>query len=96
MKVLILTVGFLVLAGGIAAAETPAKIKEETKGVFSTILYVLLKWVFPLCAAYCFIYGVVARGVKRGEWDMAAVCVLASVALALFPKILENLFGVKV
>ena len=48
----------------------------------------------PLCAAYCFLQGVIGRGVKRGEWDMAAVSVVAAVGLALFPKLLTSLFGV--
>jgi hypothetical protein len=43
---------------------------------------------------YCFLHGVIGKGVKRGEWDMAAICVIASVALALFPKMLTALFKV--
>ena len=96
MKTIALSLVLLALTGGAAWAEqdNQAKVREESQGIFSTLLHVILKWVFPVASAYCFIYGVVARGVKRGEWDMAGICLLASVGLALFPKILTALFGV--
>ena len=96
MKTIALSLGILILAGGLAWAQqdNQAMIREQSKGIFSTILHIVLQWVFPVAAAYCFIYGVVGRGVKRGECDMAAICLLAAVGLALFPKILTTLFGV--
>ncbi len=68
------------------------KVQQESGGVFKTILDLILKWVFPVGAAYCFIHGVIAKGVKRGEWDMAALCIIGAVALALFPKLLQAIF----
>jgi hypothetical protein len=96
MKIAVLGLAALLLLGGAAAAQsaTPAGIEQESGTVFTSILKVIVKWVFPVCAAYCFLHGVIGKGVKRGEWDMAAVCVIAAVALALFPKLLTSLFGV--
>ncbi len=82
---------WLLLAAGPAWAEDVA---SASGSVFSSMLKVIVKWIFPVCAAYCFLHGVIGKGVKRGEWDMAAICVLAAVALALFPKLLTKLFGV--
>jgi hypothetical protein len=83
--------GWLLLAAAPAWAEDVA---SASGGVFSSILKVIVKWIFPVCAAYCFLHGVIGKGVKRGEWDMAALGVLAAVSLALFPKLLSKLFGV--
>ena len=66
----------------------------ESGTVFATILRIIIRWVFPICAAYCFLHGVIGKGVKRGEWDMAVICTIAAVSLALFPKLLSSLFGV--
>ncbi len=76
------------------AQGDPSKVQEESKTIFQTILGIIIKWVFPVGAAYCFIHGIIAKGVKRGEWDMAAICVVGAVALALFPKLLQAVFGV--
>jgi len=84
----------LILSGTAEARQTTANIEQESGSVFSSILHVVVQWVFPVCAAYCFLHGVIGKGVKRGEWDMAAICVIASVALALFPKMLTALFKV--
>ena len=94
MKLAILALAGVLLSGGAAAAAVPDGIEAESGGVFGSILKVVVKWVFPVCAAYCFLQGVIGKGVKRGEWDMAAVSVLAAVSLALFPKLLSSLFGV--
>ena len=92
---LVLTVflGLLLLSGP-ADAQSGTTIEQESGSVFTSILHVVVRWVFPVCAAYCFLHGVIGKGVKRGEWDMAAMCVIASVALALFPKMLSALFKV--
>jgi hypothetical protein len=95
MKVLVLgMMGLLLLAGGVEAQQAGGNIEQESGSVFTSILQVVVKWVFPVCAAYCFLHGVIGKGVKRGEWDMAVICVIASVALALFPKMLTALFKV--
>jgi len=91
MWTVILGVAPLLLAAAPAAA---GDLSADSGPIFTSILRVLVKWIFPVCAAYCFLHGVIGKGVKRGEWDMAAVSTLASVALALFPKLLEKLFGV--
>ncbi len=91
MKTAALGLAALVMMAGTAAAD---EVTQESGRIFTSILTVVVKWVFPVCAAYCFLHGVIGKGVKRGEWDMAAVCTVAAVALALFPKLLEKLFGV--
>jgi len=95
MKVMILGVmGLMLFAGMAEAQQAGTSIEQESGSVFTSILNVVIKWIFPVCAAYCFLHGVIGKGVKRGEWDMAAICVIASVALALFPKMLTALFKV--
>ena len=86
--------GLVLLSGTAMAQQSSATIEQESGSVFTSILHVVVNWVFPVCAAYCFLHGVIGKGVKRGEWDMAAMCVIASVALALFPKMLTALFKV--
>ncbi len=78
-----------------AAPGDSQNVEEESGDVFSSILRIIVKWIFPVCAAYCFLYGIIGKGVKRGEWDMAAICTIAAVALALFPKLLTSLFEVR-
>ena len=87
---LVLVIGFVAAAP--LAAYAQDKVEQESGSIFSTILKIITKWVFPLGAAYCFIHGVIAKGVKRGEWDMAALCVIGAVALALFPKLIDTIF----
>ena len=94
MKVLAFGIFGLLLLSGVAEAQATGNIEQESGSVFTSILQVVVKWVFPVCAAYCFLHGVIGKGVKRGEWDMAVICVIASVALALFPKMLTALFKV--
>ena len=86
--------GVLLLSGTAEAQQSNTTIEQESGSVFTSILHVVIHWIFPVCAAYCFLHGVIGKGVKRGEWDMAAMCVIASVALALFPKMLTALFKV--
>lgn len=93
MKVVLLTAGIL-MAVPLAAFGEETDVQEQSKGVFQVILGIIVKWVFPVGAAYCFLHGIIAKGVKRGEWDMAAICVVGAVALALFPKLLQAIFGV--
>ena len=82
------------IGAALPALAQDVAIESQSGGVFNSILRIVVKWVFPVCAAYCFLHGVIGKGVKRGEWDMAAVSVIAAVALALFPKLLTSLFGV--
>ena len=85
----------LVAAPAVAFAEDTGKtVDKESTGIFTSILRILIRWIFPLGAAYCFLFGIVAKGVKRGEWDSAAICAIAAIALALFPKLLGSVFDV--
>lgn len=85
----------LVAAPALAFADDATKaVDKESTGIFTSILRILIRWIFPLGAAYCFLFGIVGKGVKRGEWDMAAICAVAAIALALFPKLLGSVFDV--
>lgn len=98
MRLVIVGAAALLLMAGVAEAQQAggtAGFEQESGSVFTSILHVVVRWVFPICAAYCFLHGVIGKGVKRGEWDMAAICVIASVGLALFPKLLTSLFKVQ-
>ncbi len=94
-------VGLVILAGASSAMAqgtgdkmNSSKAESESGTIFTTILRIVVNWIFPISAAYCFLYGIVCRGVKRGEWDMAAICTIGAVALALFPKLLTSLFNI--
>ena len=91
----LLVAAVLVAAPALAFADDATKaVDKESTGIFTSILRILIRWIFPLGAAYCFLYGIVGKGVKRGEWDMAAICAIAAIALALFPKLLGSVFDV--
>ncbi len=94
MKLVLMTLTAALMIAAPAVAQDPAKVESESQGIFTSIIRIVTKWVFPICAAYCFLYGIIGKGVKRGEWDMAAICTIAAIALALFPKLLTALFGV--
>lgn len=96
MKIAMWTAAGLLIAAGSASAQAAGAsgVEAESGTVFTSVLRIIVRWVFPVCAAYCFLHGVIGKGVKRGEWDMAGICVVAAVALALFPKLLTALFGV--
>lgn len=96
MKIAMWAVLGLLVAAGTASAQAAGAngVETESGSIFTSILRIIVRWIFPVCAAYCFLHGVIGKGVKRGEWDMAGLCVVAAVALALFPKLLTALFGV--
>ena len=102
MKLAMVAMIGLVILGGTAPAMAQAtgdkmnssKAENESGTIFTTILRIVVNWIFPISAAYCFLYGIVGRGVKRGEWDMAAICTIGAIALALFPKLLTGLFNI--
>jgi hypothetical protein len=96
MRIAMWAAAGLLLAAGTAGAQAvgASNVETESGTVFTSVLRIIVRWVFPVCAAYCFLHGVIGKGVKRGEWDMAGICVVAAVALALFPKVLTALFGV--
>lgn len=91
----VIVAAILIAGPAVAFADDVTKaVDKESTGIFTSILRILIRWIFPLGAAYCFLYGIVGKGVKRGEWDMAAICAVAAIALALFPKLLGSLFDV--
>jgi len=70
----IVVAALLIGEPAIAFAQDMTKaVDKESTGIFTSILRILIRWIFPLGAAYCFLYGIVGKGVKRGEWDMAAI-----------------------
>src|SRR5262245_16350921 len=83
-------------AGPAPSQGQEERVKTESKGIFTEILRILIKWIFPIGAAYCFLFGIIGKGVKRGEWDMAAICTIAAIGLALFPKLLSSLFNMEI
>lgn len=96
MRSVALTVVVMLALPTLAFAAMPVQdIEGQSGSVFTAILKVVTKWVFPVCAVYCFLYGVIGKGVKRGEWDIAAVCAIAAIALALFPTLLKAIFDVQ-
>jgi len=92
MKIVAMAAVVVILMAGTVQADD---LTNASGTIFTSILRVIVKWIFPVCAAYCFLHGVIGKGVKRGEWDMAAICTVAAVALALFPKLLTTLFQVQ-
>ena len=96
MKLIAWVILGMVLLPGVVQAQavSTGSVEQESGTIFTSILKVIIRWIFPLCAAYCFLHGVIGKGVKRGEWDMAVICTIAAVGLALFPKLLTSLFGV--
>lgn len=96
MKVIASSMLIVLLLAGAAQAQalSTGSVEQESGTIFTSILKVIVRWIFPVCAAYCFLHGVIGKGVKRGEWDMAVICTISAVGLALFPKLLTSLFGV--
>ena len=92
--ILVVAVVFVAAPADAFAQDATKLVDRESTGIFTSILRILIRWIFPLGAAYCFLYGIVGKGVKRGEWDMAAICAVAAIALALFPKLLGSVFDV--
>jgi hypothetical protein len=65
--------------------------EKAAKDTVQPLINILVKWVFPVVALASALYGI-ARGIKRGEWDFAVICVAASIALAIIPTVLQSLF----
>ncbi len=85
----------VLLCAGPALAQGQVDINKANEGtgdIFGFMLKVIVKWVFPLIALVCAIYGL-GRGMKRGEWDFFTMCIVASVVIALFPAVLEKILG---
>ena len=73
MKIAMWAAAGLLLAAGSAGAQAagPSGVEAESGTIFTSILRIIVRWIFPVCAAYCFLHGVIGKGVKRGEWDMS-------------------------
>jgi len=85
----------LVLAATPAWAQDSAqmqKANEQAGGVFGFILKTLVMWIFPAMGLLCALYGL-GRGMRRGEWDFFAMCLIAAILIALTPTVLEKVMG---
>ena len=74
-----------------AQAQSERDLEKAAERTMKPLIKILTDWIFPAVAFAAALYGV-ARGIKRGEWDFAVICLLASIALALLPGILGDLF----
>lgn len=86
---LILFLALLLMSAPVLAAQSP--IEQAAARTIEPLIHILTRWIFPAVAFAAALYGI-ARGIKRGEWDFAVICLLASVVLALLPSILSDLF----
>jgi hypothetical protein len=77
-----------------AAQATPGQLETQAKNTIQPLIKITVNWIFPAVALMAALYGV-ARGVKRGEWDFAVLCLMAAIALAMIPTVVTNLFGMK-
>jgi hypothetical protein len=83
-------------SGGRSKPNRPAggrttKFEEAADKTLAPLINIVTRWLFPAVAFAAALYGV-ARGIKRGEWDFAVICLLASITLAMLPTILGGLF----
>lgn len=92
MKTSMLLIAMVVLCASPAFAND--KMEKAASETVKPILSILTKYVFPVVAFATALYGI-GRGVKKGEWDFAVMCIIASITLAVIPTVLTNLFGVK-
>lgn len=93
-KPLVLGLACLALAAApLAAADLQSKgdLEKAAQSTLEPLINILTRWIFPAVALAAALYGV-ARGIKRGEWDFAVICLLASIALAILPGVLQQLF----
>ncbi len=85
----------LLLAGPAMAAQGQVdidKAAQEGGNIYSFFIKVTVKWVFPILALLCALYGL-GRAIKRGEWDFFVICIVAALVLALFPTMLGKVIG---
>ena len=96
-KMALITVALMAVAMPASAqSQTGASlddVNQAAEGTIKPIINILTKWIFPAMAFIAALYGI-GRGVKKGEWDFAAMCIVASLVLALLPQVLTKLFKI--
>lgn len=90
-RIAVLFLVFLSLAN---MALAQSNVDQSAQELFSTVVRIVVKWIFPILSLFCGLYGV-ARGIKKGEWDFAVMCIGAAIILAVLPTAIEGLFGVE-
>lgn len=93
-KTVLLGLACLILAAaplGAADVQSKGDLEKAAQSTLEPLIKILTQWIFPAVALAAALYGV-ARGIKRGEWDFAVICLLASIALAILPGVLQQLF----
>jgi hypothetical protein len=90
-KAVLLGIACLILAAAPLAAQSKGDLEKAAQSTLEPLIKILTQWIFPAVALAAALYGV-ARGIKRGEWDFAVICLLASIALAILPGVLQQLF----
>lgn len=94
----LITVAFLLLAlnGAVAAAasgdQSVSSLEQATGTYASSLATMLVKFIFPIVSLLCVLYGI-WHGVKNGKWDVAAMCIIAGLSLAVLPKMILKLFA---
>jgi hypothetical protein len=59
----LIVAAILIVGPSLAFADDTTKlVDKESTGIFTSILRILIRWIFPLGAAYCFCTGSSARG----------------------------------
>ncbi|MBI4243827.1 MAG: hypothetical protein HY606_07025 [Planctomycetes bacterium] len=66
---------------------------KSAQMLFGSVVNIIVKWVFPILSLFCGLYGV-GRGIKKGEWDFAVMCIGAAIVLAVLPSAVQALFGI--
>lgn len=74
-------------------AQESDRTDESAHMLFGTVVNIVIKWIFPILSLFCGLYGV-GRGIKKGEWDFAIMCIGAAIVLAVLPSAVQALFGV--
>lgn len=95
MKFATLFIIAFTIVGGVAANGSDQSVQdlEQTAGSYaSSLATMLVKFIFPLVSLLSVLYGV-WHGVKNGKWDVAAMCIIAGLSLAVLPKMILKLFA---
>lgn len=75
-----------------ATRTTGSELEAQAKNTIQPLIKITIHWIFPAVALMSALYGIV-RGIRRGEWDFAVICLLAAMALAMVPTVVSKLFG---
>ena len=89
---LILMVVIILASPTIVSAQDSKSTEDAAKDSVGLVIRIIVRWIFPCLAFIAALYGI-GRGLKKGEWDFAVICIVASVVLALLPAVLGKLFS---